>query len=65
MRLFDVDAMDWDSTVTAAQVHDRVLALAHHDAVVDMHDPGSNTADALPSIIDDLRSQDYCLISLS
>ena len=61
MRLFDIDPSDWDSTVTAAQIHDRVIAAAHNGGVIDLHDPGATTAAALPSMIDDLRAMGYCL----
>jgi peptidoglycan/xylan/chitin deacetylase (PgdA/CDA1 family) len=61
MRLFDIDPSDWDNAVTAVQIHDRVISAAHNGGVVDLHDPGSTTAAALPSLIDDLRAQGYCI----
>ena len=61
MRLFDVDSMDWSGGMTPEQVTAKVLAGAHDGAVVDLHDTGPMTVDALPGIIVGLRNAGYCL----
>jgi len=60
MALFDVDSLDW-SGISATAVRENVVSQAHDGAVVDLHDTGQNTVDALPGIIDDLQAAGYCL----
>ena len=61
--LWTVDPQDWRG-ISASTIRSRVLANLHPNAVILLHDGSSNaaqTAAALPSIIDGIRSRGYCL----
>lgn len=64
--LWDIDTQDW-SMPGANAIHDAVMKDAHNGAIVLMHDGGgdrSQTVEALPRIIDDLRKQGYEFVTV-
>ncbi len=60
-----IDPQDW-SDVPPASIIATVMANAAAGATVELHDQGasSNTLDALPDLIDDLRAAGYDLVTL-
>ena len=57
--MWSIDTLDW-TRPGAKAIHDAVINNAHNGAVVLMHDGGgerSQDVEALPGIIDDLKSQ--------
>ncbi len=65
--LWDVDPADWSEPGSGA-IYQRVVSHAHPGGIVVMHDGGGNrsqTVAALPSIIDNLRSRGYKLVTVS
>jgi peptidoglycan/xylan/chitin deacetylase (PgdA/CDA1 family) len=66
MVLWTVDTNDWKLPGVSSIIH-TVLAGARPGAIVLMHDAGGNrseTADALPTIIKDLRARGYRLVTV-
>lgn len=64
--LWDIDTEDW-KLPGADAIHDAVLDNAHNGAIVLMHDGGgdrSQTVEALPKIIDDLRKAGYEFVTI-
>lgn len=64
--LWDIDTEDWKQPGADA-IHDAVMSGAHNGAIVLMHDGGgdrSQTVEALPRIIDDLRAQGYEFVTV-
>jgi peptidoglycan-N-acetylglucosamine deacetylase len=66
MVLWSVDTQDWELPGTQAIIH-AVLAGAKPGAIILMHDAGgtrTETVDALPTIIRDLRARGYKLVTV-
>jgi len=67
--LWDVGTTDWlresDGGPTTAQIVDNVLGTARAGSIVLMHLAGYNTAAALPTIIDGLRTRGFDLVTVS
>ncbi|MFF2094537.1 MULTISPECIES: polysaccharide deacetylase family sporulation protein PdaB [Paenibacillus] len=63
---WDTDSMDWMSIGTD-KIINRVVSRAHNGDIVLMHasDSAKQTAEALPSIIDQLRSKGYDFVSVT
>lgn len=62
--LWSVDSLDWKYRSKSA-VHSRVMNNMHPGAIVLLHDIHSTTADALPSILKDLKNQGYEFVTVS
>ncbi|MEG6586504.1 polysaccharide deacetylase family protein [Dendrosporobacter sp. 1207_IL3150] len=62
--LWDVDTMDW-SGVSAAEIITNVEKNALKGSIILFHIHGKNTAEALDTIIPDLKSKGYLLTNLS
>jgi peptidoglycan/xylan/chitin deacetylase (PgdA/CDA1 family) len=64
---WDVDPRDW-ALPGVGEIEGNVLANAHPGAIVEMHDGGgdrSQTLEALPTIIDSLRSRGYIFVTVT
>ncbi|MFH1207054.1 MAG: polysaccharide deacetylase family protein [Patescibacteria group bacterium] len=59
-----VDALDWSSDYTAAQSKDRVLNNAVPGAIILMQASNSVTAEIVPDLVAQLKSQGYGIVSL-
>lgn len=63
-----VDTADWDPSVSASAIHERVMDQAYDGAIVELHlDAAASTtttAVALPWIIEDLRAQGYEFVTI-
>ena len=63
-----VDTADWNPEVSAADIHQRVMAQVYDGAIVELHlDAAASTettAVALPWIIEDLRAQGYRFVTI-
>jgi peptidoglycan/xylan/chitin deacetylase (PgdA/CDA1 family) len=64
IALWNEDPRDWQATDPAAVVA-KVLGDARPGGVVDLHDIHQVTADALPTIIDQLSTQGYQFVTVS
>jgi peptidoglycan-N-acetylglucosamine deacetylase len=62
--LWDIDSEDWRDN-GAALTTERVLAGAHDGAIVLMHDVFPATVEAVPTIIDALRTHGYTFATVS
>ena len=63
---WDIDTLDWKKPGANA-IHDAVVQGAHNGAIALMHDGGgerSQTIEALPRIIDDLKAQGYSFVTI-
>ena len=63
---WDIDTLDWKRPGANA-IHDSVVQGAHNGAIALMHDGGGDrtqTIEALPGIIDDLKAQGYTFVTI-
>jgi len=58
---------DWDKSVSAETIAEKVLAQAEDGAIILLHDGGSNfrTAEAIKTIVPELQKQGYELVTVS
>jgi peptidoglycan/xylan/chitin deacetylase (PgdA/CDA1 family) len=68
LALWDVDTIDWrpvaEGGPTAADISAKVVSKAQGGSIVLMHLGGFNTLEALPAIVDGLRSRGFELVTL-
>lgn len=62
--LWDVDPRDWAGG-SAAAIAEHVVGHAHNGAIVVMHLSAPHTAEAIPSIVYQLRAKGYELVTIS
>ncbi|MFZ5754615.1 MAG: polysaccharide deacetylase family protein, partial [Bacillota bacterium] len=61
---WSVDSLDWQN-LTANQIIERVTKRIHPGAIVLFHNDGTNTPQALESIIQYLHNQGYSIVPIS
>lgn len=61
--LWDIDTLDWE--MNRDHVLHEALTKAHNGAIILMHLGKTSTAEALPSMIDELRNKGFQLVTLS
>lgn len=65
---WSVETADWDPTVSASMIYDRVMSQVFDGAIIEMHldatASGATTAVALPWIIEDLQAQGYRFVTI-
>ena len=60
-----VDALDWSVDYTAAQSKERVMSSVKSGAIILMQASNATTAEILPDVISQLKSQGYAIVGLS
>ena len=60
---WDVDSLDWKD-LSAQQIHNRVTSKVKNGSIVLFHNQGLHTAEALKSIIKDLKNQGYTFVPI-
>ena len=60
-----VDALDWSAEYTAAQSKERVLSSITSGGIVLMQAANATTAEILPEVISQLKSQGYAIVGLT
>ena len=60
---WDVDSLDWKD-LSAEQITNRVVSRVQKGSIVLFHNQGLHTAEALPAIIKELKSQGYTFVSI-
>lgn len=61
---WSIDSLDWQN-LTAAEMIDRVMSKIHNGAIILFHNNGLHTAEAIESLIPQLRSQGYRIVPIS
>ena len=61
---WDVDSLDWKD-LSAKQICDRVIKRVKSGSIVLFHNQGLNTAQALPTIISELKGKGYEFVKIS
>ncbi|MBR6740262.1 MAG: polysaccharide deacetylase family protein [Clostridia bacterium] len=61
---WDVDSLDWKD-LTAGQIYDRVVPKVGPGSIVLFHNGGKHTAESLPAILSELKSQGYTFLTIS
>lgn len=61
---WDVDSLDWKD-LSAGAIYDRVIKGVQPGSIVLFHNNGKHTADAVESIIKELKSQGYKIVPIS
>ena len=61
--LWDVDTEDWKNR-DAATTTQRAVDGAHPGAIILMHDIRPSTVDAVPALVDTLRSRGFTLVTV-
>lgn len=61
---WDVDSLDWKD-LSAKQICDRVIKRVKSGSIVLFHNQGLNTAQALPTIISELKDKGYQFVKIS
>jgi len=62
--MWTIDTIDWDGTLADAMIN-KVLTNAKPGAIVLMHVSGAHTTEALPEMIEGLKSEGYTLTTIS
>jgi polysaccharide deacetylase family sporulation protein PdaB len=60
---WDVDSWDWKD-ITAAEIEERVLSRVGPGSIVLMHNEGQHTWEALPAILEELKTQGYSFVTV-
>jgi len=60
---WDVDSWDWKD-ITAAEIEERVLNRVGPGSIVLMHNEGQHTWEALPAILEELKTQGYSFVTV-
>lgn len=60
---WDVDSLDWKD-LSAREITDRVLSKVKNGSIVLFHNQGLHTAEALPSIIKELKNRGYSFVTI-
>ncbi|MBQ3596606.1 MAG: polysaccharide deacetylase family protein [Clostridia bacterium] len=60
---WDVDSLDWKD-LSSSQIKERVIKRVKNGSIVLFHNQGLHTAQALPSIIDELKEEGYTFVTI-
>ena len=60
---WDVDSLDWKD-ISSTQIYDRVTKKVQNGSIVLFHNQGLHTAEALPSIIKELKSRGFTFVTI-
>ena len=60
---WDVDSLDWKD-ISSTQIYDRVTKKVQNGSIVLFHNQGLHTAEALPSIIKELKTRGFTFVTI-
>ncbi len=60
----DSDSLDWKG-LTAQDIRERVVSRVKNGSIVLLHNGAKNTAEALPSLLCDLKNKGYEFVTVS
>ena len=61
---WDIDTLDWTGN-SAYEIRERIRSRLRNGSIILMHNAGEHTAEALPSIIEMIRSEGYEIVPIS
>lgn len=63
--VWEVDTNDWKAPRSIAKVHDTILKDAHAGSIILCHDIHSETVDAMPSTLDEMKAKGFLFMTVS
>ena len=63
--VWEIDTNDWKAPRSIAKVHDAILKDAHAGSIILCHDIHSETVDAMPSTLDELKAKGFLFMTIS
>ncbi|MDB6140075.1 MAG: putative polysaccharide deacetylase [Verrucomicrobiaceae bacterium] len=63
--VWEVDTNDWKAPRSIAKVHDTILKDTHAGSIILCHDIHSETIDAMPSTLDELKAKGFLFMTIS
>ncbi|MDB6075424.1 MAG: putative polysaccharide deacetylase [Verrucomicrobiaceae bacterium] len=63
--VWEIDTDDWRAPRSIAKVHDAILKDAHAGSIILCHDIHSETVDAMPTTLDDLKAKGFLFMTVS
>ena len=63
--VWEVDTNDWKAPRSIAKVHDTIMKDTHAGSIILCHDIHSETIDAMPSTLDELKAKGFLFMTIS